>query len=59
MRSVMDDIIIIISGLAIKVQTAYKDSPDNYRHIYISEEVEELRNLIDKFTKTLQEYHYQ
>ena len=25
--------IVAISGLAIKVYTAYKDAPDNYRHI--------------------------
>ena len=48
MHSLTRDIIIIL-GLAIKVQTAYKDAPDNYRHI--SEEVEELQILVDKFIK--------
>ena len=38
--------IITISGLAYKVYTAYKDAPDNYRHI--SEEAEGLKILIDK-----------
>ena len=38
--------IITISGLAYKVYTAYKDAPDNYKHI--SEEVEGLQILIDK-----------
>lgn len=42
MHSVMSDI-IVISGLAIKVQTFYKK---DYRHIF--EEVEVLRALIDR-----------
>ena len=37
--------IISISRLAVKVYTAYKDAPDNYRHI--SEEVVALQILID------------
>ena len=45
MHSVIGDI-IVISGLAIKVQEAYKDAPDDYR--YISEEVEVLHALINK-----------
>ena len=45
MHSVIDDI-IVISGLAIRVQAAYKDAPDDYRHI--SEEVEVLQALISK-----------
>ena len=45
MHSVMSDIIVIL-GLAIKVQTVYKK---DYRHI--SEEVEELRILIDKVAR--------
>ena len=38
--------IIAISGLAVKVYTAYKDAPDDYRNI--SDEVESLQLLIDK-----------
>ena len=38
--------IIAISQLAVKVRTAYKDAPDNYRHI--SEEVKSLQTMIDK-----------
>ena len=38
--------IIAISRLAAKVYTAYKDAPDNYRHI--SEEVRSLQILINK-----------
>ena len=38
--------IITISGLAIRVYTAYKDAPDNYSHI--SEEVKVLQVLIGK-----------
>ena len=38
--------IITISELAVKVYTAYKDAPDNYRNI--SEEVVGLRVLIDE-----------
>ena len=38
--------IITISGLAYRVYTAYRDAPDNYRHI--SEEVEGLKIRIDK-----------
>ena len=45
MHSVIGDI-IVISGLAIKVQTAYKVAPDNYRHI--SDEVGALRILVNK-----------
>ena len=37
--------IIAISGLAVKVYTAYKDAPDNYRHI--SDEVKSLQIIID------------
>ena len=37
---------ISILALAIKVQTAYEDAPDNYRHI--SKEVLALRILIEK-----------
>ena len=38
--------ILAISGLAVKVYTAYKDAPDDYRHI--SDEVESLQAIIDK-----------
>ena len=38
--------ILAISGLAIKVYTAYKDAPEEYRHI--SEEVVALQILIDQ-----------
>ena len=38
--------IIAITGLAIRVSIAYKDGPDDYRHI--SEEVAALKLLIDK-----------
>ena len=38
--------IFTISGLAVKVYTAYKDAPDDYRNI--SDEVESLQILIDK-----------
>ena len=38
--------IIAISGLAVKVYTAYKDAPDDYKHI--SEEVVALKILVDK-----------
>ena len=38
--------IIAISGLAVKVYRAYKDAPEDYRHI--SGEVESLQILIDK-----------
>ena len=41
--------IIAITGLAIKVHSAYNDAPDGYRHI--SEEVAALRNLIDKVAR--------
>ena len=37
--------ILTISQLAVKVSTAYKGAPDNYKHI--AEEVEELLVLID------------
>ena len=37
--------IVTISQLAVKVYTAYKDAPEDYRHI--SEEVEALQVLID------------
>lgn len=38
--------IITISQLSVKVYTAYKDAPNNYR--YISEEVKSLQMMIDK-----------
>lgn len=38
--------IIAISRLAIKVYTAYKDAPDDYRHI--SDEVKSLQIIINK-----------
>ena len=38
--------ILAISGLAVKVYLAYKDAPDDYRHI--SDEVESLQAIIDK-----------
>ena len=38
--------IIAISGLAVKVYTAYKDAPDDYRHI--SDEVKSLQIIINK-----------
>ena len=38
--------IIAISRLAVKVYTAYKDAPDDYRHI--SDEVESLQIIIKK-----------
>ena len=44
--------IITISGLAYKVYTAYKDAPDNYRHI--SDEVEALQTLVDKVAEYFQ-----
>ena len=50
MHSVVGDI-IVISGLAIRVQTAFKDAPHGFRHI--SEEVEALQVLIDKATQYL------
>src|SRR6266576_3738097 len=37
--------IMAISGLAVQVYTAYKDAPDNYRHI--SDEVKSLQIIID------------
>ena len=37
--------IITISGLAVKVYTAYKDTPDNHRHISGSEEASSLQIL--------------
>ena len=40
--------IIAISGLAVNVYTAYKDAPDDYKHI--SDEVKSLQILIDKAT---------
>ena len=45
MHSVMGDI-IVISGLAIRVQIAYKDAPHGFRHI--SDEVEALQVLINR-----------
>ena len=44
--------IITISRLAAKVYTAYKDAPDDYRHI--SDEVESLQILIDKAARHFQ-----
>ena len=38
--------IITLSGLAVQVYTAYKDAPDEYKHI--SNEVKSLQILIDK-----------
>ena len=38
--------IIVISKLAVKVYAAYKDAPDDYKHI--SNEVKSLQILIDK-----------
>ena len=38
--------IIAISRLAVKVYTAYRDAPDDYKHI--SDEVKSLQILIDK-----------
>ena len=38
--------IIAISGLAVQVYTAYRDAPDDYKHI--SDEVKSLQILIDK-----------
>ena len=51
--------ILTISELAVKVYTAYKDGPENHRHI--SEEVEALQILIDGaeqyFTSTIMSSH--
>lgn len=44
--------IIAISRLAIKVYSAYKDAPDDYKHI--SEEVVALQILIDKVVQHFQ-----
>ena len=44
--------IIATSQLAVKVYTAYKDSPDDYKHI--SDEVESLKILIDKAVRHLE-----
>ena len=38
--------IVAISGLAVNVYTAYRDAPDDYKHI--SDEVKSLQILIDK-----------
>ena len=43
--------IIAITGLAIRVSIAYKDAPDDYKHI--SEEVAALKLLIDKVASHL------
>ena len=45
--------ITAISGLAIKVYTAYKDAPDDYRNI--SDEVESLHIVIKKAIKHFQD----
>lgn len=39
---------IAVSALTFKVYEAYKDAPDDYRHISISEDVLSLRALLDK-----------
>ena len=44
--------IIAISGLAVKVYTAYKDAPDDYRHI--SDEVKSLQIIINKAAQHLE-----
>lgn len=41
-----------ISSLAVNVYTAYKDAPDNYRHI--SEEVRSLQILLDKAMRQIE-----
>ena len=41
--------ILAISGLAVKVYTAYKDAPDDYRHI--STEVKSLQIIINKASR--------
>ena len=41
--------ILAISGLAIKMYTAYKDAPDNYKHI--ADEVKSLHIVIKKATQ--------
>ena len=38
--------ILAISGLAVKVYTAYKDAPDDYKHI--ASEVKSLQNMVNK-----------
>ena len=38
--------ILAISGLAVKVYTAYKDAPDDYKHI--ANEVKSLQNMVNK-----------
>ena len=40
--------IIAITGLAVRVSGAYKDTSDDYRHIHISEEVAALKLLIER-----------
>ena len=42
---------IAISGLAVKVYSAYKDAPDDYKHI--SDEVKSLRIIVDQAAKYL------
>lgn len=41
--------ILAISGLAFQVYTAYKDAPDDYKHI--SMEVKSLQAIVDEATK--------
>ena len=41
--------VLTISGLAVKVYTAYRDAPDDYRHI--SEEVKSLQTIVDGAVK--------
>ena len=55
--------IVAISGLAVRVYSAYKDAPDDYRHF--SEEVAALQILIDKVAQLFKSttissnYHYE
>ena len=44
--------ILVISRLAVKVYTAYKDAPDDYKHI--SNEVKSLQNIVNKALRHFQ-----
>ena len=44
--------ILAVSGLAVKVYSAYKDAPDGYKHI--SEEVKSLQSIVDEAIRHLQ-----
>ena len=55
--------IIAVTGLAVRVSIAYKDAPEDYKHL--SEEVAALKSLIDKVaphfksnTISTEDYHY-